>query len=267
MKTKRFLHNFQQREYHVFGKGKKVLYAFHGFGRPATEWQVFSSLLESEFTVFAFCDFLHGESRIENKEIQKSEIVEYFKAFADEHEHSSINLMAYSSGARTVLTLIESSEFKIADVYLFAPDGIKIAFWNALFCKYKFVQGIFRYFIEKPKLLFKTTKVLTISGAINKDLRYFVLVNMRLKQKRQMVYDYWMLYKKIVPNLNLVLKSIQDYKIKTHLIFAKDDRVISPKIGRSFKSKIGENADYLELEGGHLLIHEKHIEEIRKAFF
>ncbi len=267
MKTKRFLHNFQQREYHIFGEGKKVLYAFHGFGRPATEWEVYGPLLEKEFTVFAFCDFLHGESRMENKQLQKSEIIEYFKAFANEYSHSSINLMAYSSGARTALTLIESSEFNIAEVFLFAPDGIKLSFWNKLFCKYKFAQSIFNYSIQKPELLFKTTRVLTMFGAINKDLLYFVLVNMRLKQKRQMVYDYWMLYKEIVPDLSLLLHSIQFNNIKVHLIFAKNDRVISPKIGRDFKSKIGENADYLELGGGHLLIHEKHIEAIRKAFF
>ena len=159
--------------------------------------------------------------------------------------HSSINLMAYSSGARTALTLIESFEFNIAEVFLFAPDGIKISFWNKLFCKYKFAQSIFKYCIQKPELLFKTTRVLTLFGAINKDLRYFVLVNMRLKQKRQMVYDYWMLYKEIVPDLDLLINSIQIHNIKMHLIFAKNDHVIKPKIGRDFKNKIGENMRYI----------------------
>ena len=271
MKTKSFIYNSQQREYHVFGKGDKILYAFHGFGRSAMEWKAFKSWLSPEYKVYAFNDFFHNEGSTllngsEKNGLTKREIVDYFNAFVKKRSHDEVNLMAYSSGAITALTLVEFSEINIKEVFLFAPDGIRSSFWKQLFCRYRFIQLIFRKIIESPYLFFKIVRTLNFLGLIGRDLSYFVLANMRTKQKRQQIYNYWMCYALIQVQRKELIKSMIDNGIRSHLIFGKNDKVIDKKIAFDFLKEVGANADYFELDEGHQLIQEKFVSLLKEQY-
>ncbi len=264
MITKRFIHNDLSREYHVFGNGSEVLYSFHGFGQAAIEWKTFEVWLEKRFTVYAFADFLHEQSEISSEQIadhrlEKNEIAEFFSAFAKVEGHSEIKLMAYSSGGRTALTLLELTPFEINELWLFAPDGIKISFWNNLFCSYNFIQNLYKKIIKNPEMFFSFTRFLNQVGVINSSLTGFVLNSMRNQEKRQKIYDYWMIYRDIVPDIESIIITLNNSKIKLHLIFGKNDKIISVKIGRNFKRRANKNVDLLELDSGHQLIDKKHL--------
>lgn len=271
MKTKSFIYNSQQREYHVFGKGDKILYAFHGFGQTGMEWKSFKSWLSLEYKVYAFNDFFHSEGSMlldgaEKRSLTKREIVDYFNAFVQKRSHTEVNLMAYSSGAITALTLIEFSEINIKEVFLFAPDGIRPSFWKQLFCKYPLIRKIFKRIIASPYLFFKLVRSMNFLGLIGRDLSYFVLANMRTKQKRQQIYDYWMCYALIHPQRAAVLRSLIEKGIQMHLIFGKRDNVINKRIGLDFIEEAGANADYFELEEGHQLIQEKYAMSLKEQY-
>lgn len=271
MKTKRFRHNNMEREYIVFGNGPRILYAFHGFGRSSNDWELFSDWLANDFTVYSFNDFFHGKSefplsRIQNDPLTKREISEYFKAFSESIGHDLVSLMAYSSGGRTAFTLVEEASLKIGEIWLFAPDGIKISFWNNLFCKSRLIQTVFRRIVNKPFLFFYLTKALSKMHLLNRSLSSFVLFNMRSKFKREQVYNYWMVYKAIIPSMKSVIKSIEENEIKLHLIFGRKDVVIEPKIGEQLTKKLKGNADVLILEGGHQLIVENHLELLKNRY-
>lgn len=271
MKTKRFRHKNMEREYIVFGNGPRILYAFHGFGRSFNDWKLFSDWLSSEFTVYSFNDFFHGKSefplpRIQNDPLTKREISEYFKAFSESMRHDLVNLMAYSSGGRTAFTLVEEASFKIGEIWLFAPDGIKISFWNNLFCQSSWIQKIFRRIVNKPFFFYSLIKVLSRIHLLNRSLSSFVLFNMRSKFKREQVYNYWMIYKDIIPLMKSVINSIKENDIKLHLIFGKKDVVIEPNAGDQLTKTLKGNVDVLILDGGHQLIVEKHSEFLKNRF-
>ena len=270
-KANTFLHNNLKREYQVLGQGDRILYAFHGFGRSLLEWEVFLPWLGQEFTIFAFADFFHGESefpinRLALSPLKKEEITAFFTAFAAENDHSDINLMAYSSGGRTVLSLIEMQRFTINEVWLFAPDGIKVSFWNRMFTKHKLIQKLYKRIINKPDFFFKLARSLKKVKLLSPSLTYFVLSNMREKQKRQKIYNFWMVYREIIPDIKEVSQLVNEGMIRLHLIFGEEDVVIPPSIGRDFIKNLGKSADLLELKGGHLLIDLKHLEKLKERF-
>lgn len=271
MKTKRFRHKNIEREFIVFGTGPRILYAFHGFGRSAYDWEVFSDWLSSEFTVYSFHDFFHGKteqllSKTIEEPLVESALCAYFEAFSRKERHEIINLMAYSSGGRTALTLMEKCPTKLNEVWLFAPDGIKISFWNNLFCKSRLTQKVFRRIVNKPFFFFYLAKVLSKMNLLNRSLSSFVLFNMRSKFKREQVYNYWMLYKDIRPSMKNVISSVKSNKIKLHLIVGKDDAVIDAEIGNKLQRKLKEQFDITLLEGGHQLITKKHLDFLKKQF-
>jgi len=235
------------------------------------EWEAFLPWLEDEFTIFTFADFYHGESefphdRLESSPLQKDEIAAFFRAFANEKEHSYLNLMAYSSGGRTVLCLIEKKAFAIDEVWLFAPDGIEISLWNKVFGNFKWAQKVFKKIISKPDSFFKLARSLNKAGLLSTSLTYFVLANMREEQKRQMIYNYWLVYREVIPDVNKLINIINEKELRFHLIFGEDDRVISPAIGKRFIKGLESNSDLTVLKSGHLLVDKKHLSTLIDGF-
>jgi pimeloyl-ACP methyl ester carboxylesterase len=271
MKTNIFSYKKMHREYQILGNGSRVLYAFHGFGGSFNDWTAFDSWLYSDFTVFSFHDVYHGKSSLiedseKNNFLEKKDIVSFFSAFAEENKHLNVNLMAYSSGARTALTLLENPPFIIEETFLFAADGIKISSWNKLFIKWSFVQRIFKYTIEHPNWFFQLVKRLNKMGLLNSNLTSFVLLNMRSRNKRELIYNYWLVYKEIIPSMAEVFRSIRQNNIQLHLIFAFDDAVIDSKIGVYVQRELDENIDILLLEGGHQLLTKGNLKQVEKRF-
>lgn len=263
MKTKRYLHKNLNCEYVVFGNGKRILYAFHGFGQSANVWKVFEHWLAPEFTVYCFFDFFHGEhifpeSRLKSDPLQKFELIELYGAFAKDQGHDEINLMAYSSGARIALSLMEHFDANIDEVWLFAPDGIRRSFWNKMFCKYSWVQSLYLKICEKPDSFFKIVKRLSKLGLIDKNFASFVLFSMRTKEKRFLVYSYWMAYCDIIPNIDIVSKNSFNKEMYIHFIFGDSDKVIPSEIGKAVLRDYSINADLFLLSGGHHLLVSTH---------
>lgn len=256
MKTKRFLHKNLNCEYVLFGHGERVLYAFHGFGQSASIWKVFETWLASQFTIYSFVDFFHGEhlfpeSRLTSDPLKKTEITELYSAFAMEMGHEKISLMAYSSGARIALTLLERFDVVIDEVWLFAPDGIRRSFWNKIFCKYSWIQSLYLKICENPTFFFSTVKQLRNIGMIDRSFASFVLFSMRTKDKRLRVYNYWMTYRDIIPNIELVAKNSLKRDVNIHFIFGDSDTVIPSEIGKAVLRDYEIKADLFLVSGGH----------------
>jgi pimeloyl-ACP methyl ester carboxylesterase len=271
MKEKIFRHNNLSHVYKILGEGSEIIYAFHGFSRPMDEWKAFLPWLGRNYSIFVFADFFHEgsefpEKRLESQPLLMDEISSFYQAFAKAHLHNKISLIAYSSGGRTALSLIEKNAVKLDKVWLFAPDGLEISFWNKTFSNFRFAQVVFKRIVENPKHFFSFTKILRKSGLLNSSLASFIMYSMRTKAKRQRIYNYWMVYRNIVPDLRAISNEIKGKGIILHLIFGSEDSVIPKSIGSNYLKKYGELADLLVLEGGHLLIDQKHLNVITERF-
>lgn len=245
-----------------FGTGKTPLFAFHGFGRTGQDFDLFEPFLRNRFTVYAFDLFLHGESpfpedRIEDHPITEKELQEFFVAFTNEYGIDDFSIMGYSLGGKISLSLLELFPKKVKEIYLLAPDGIILNRWYNFASRSTIGKALYRHIINYPNpyfILLKTSKAI---GFIREKMYKFLMMNMETKQKRQLVYDIWLTFSLIKPNIPKIQKLIIGNNIQCHLFFGKHDNIIKPKIGEKFAKGIPNNSTFHIIECGHVLIRER----------
>lgn len=254
-----FSHQNISIEYTQLGNGNETILAFHGFGRHANDFVVFQSLLRPNQKIISVNLFAHGnstfpEDRIENNPITKSEWNDLLEAFLTHLNIDKFHLLGYSMGGRICLSTMEIMPHRILDFLLIAPDGLK---QNWL---YRFASGtalgrkIYRSIIDKPQWLFRLAHILNKLGILNNKLYRFVHVHLDTREKRQLVHDAWLIYKKLFPNVRLVAETIIHYRLRGRLIFGQYDSVIPPRLSLRLTTKTGKQVETHLIKTGHRLI-------------
>ena len=89
------------------------------------------------------------------------------------------------------------------------------------------------------------------------------MIHLETQEKRQLVFDVWMIYRKIQPNMAQVKKEIEEHKIEVELFFGKYDRVIPVNIGTYFQRKAPKHIRLHQMDTGHLLLNKKTLKYIQ----
>ncbi len=256
-------------EYLLIGKGSETIVCFHGFGRKAEDFEVFQPILKPDQQLLAINLFAHEGSifpvdRIANKPLKPAEWQVLLEALLKQESIHSFHLLGYSMGGRIAMKTWELMPDRVLSVLLIAPDGIKI---NAL---YRFASGtslgrwLYRQLIHNPKPLFRLADQLHRWGLMNDKLHRFVYVHLDSEPKRQQVYDAWLIYKKIFPQLPLIAQMARNSEDRFHLIIGKYDSVITPAVGDKLCRLIGNRRSYFEIESGHQLLNARTVAFIDK---
>lgn len=256
--TKIFTYKDYQLEYLVIGNGEKKALAFHGFGRTAEDYMVLKSL-KDKYTIYSFNLLHHGNSKfLTNKQVwTKADLKELFEAFLNQNNIKITSLFAYSLGGKVALCLAELLPKKIAELFLMAPDGIKINVWYNLVTKFWLTNLIYKHFIKNPKPVHYFARFLKAIGLLDKRIYKFAYHQTNSKYKREMVYKAWMTFRELNPDLAVVAKNINEQNVTTHLFFGKYDRIISSDIAHQLTDKLKGNCKFYILDSGHDLVTEK----------
>lgn len=266
---KKIQHRGLTLEYLIAGSGESAVLCFHGFGRKAEDFLAFQSLLKPGQRIISINLFAHEGSffpkeRIEKKPLKKEEWKEILESLLEEEGVKDFDLLGYSMGGRIAMTTLLLMPERVRSLLLIAPDGIKI---NAL---YKFASGtklgrwIYRGLIRNPKSLFRLADRLHKWKFINDKLHRFVYVHLDSLEKRQLVYDVWLIHKDMFPDLRAVAALVREGEVRFNMVFGKHDSVITPALGKKMSELIGSEKHYHEIESGHRLINEntaKYLEE------
>jgi pimeloyl-ACP methyl ester carboxylesterase len=256
-------------EYLTYGTGEKILFAFHGFGLHASDFEVFEKVFGRHYTMYCFNLFHHGESvypeeRIEKNTFTKHEFREMFSAFIDQLPVEKVSVMGYSLGGKIALMFPEIFPEKTESVWLFAPDGIKKNIWYYLATNTWLGRHAYKYFLEHPELFFAMVHGLEKTGVINEKLKKFALNNLTEKEQRDLVYRVWLTFKDTNPNMRLCIQNIRRWNIPVYQFFGKNDKVIKPKLGDWLSKKIGQEDRFHILPMGHRLLNTKTAEYIEE---
>ena len=248
--------------YTKFGTGSTPLFAFHGFGRTGQDFELFKPYLKEKYTVYAFDLFLHGkspfpENRIEENPVSETELKQLFDSFTQHQNITQFSLMGYSLGGKIALSLLQLFPNRIKEVYLLAPDGIVLNRWYNFTSRTIIGRVIYRHITEKPNGYFTLLNVLKQVGFIREKMHTFLLENMKTKEKRQLVYDIWLTFSLIKPNIEKIQEIIKHNNITCHLFFGKHDNIIKPKIGKDFAKQLPNHATLHLIDCGHVLIRER----------
>jgi pimeloyl-ACP methyl ester carboxylesterase len=255
-------HNNLELEYLTFGNGSTPLFAFHGFGRHADDYKVFETVFGKKYTLYAFNLFHHGnskypEERVEKDTFTKTEFTEIFKKFIAAKQITTFDVMGYSLGGKIALMFAELFPSYLTQVWLFAPDGIKMNFWYKVASGSKMGRSVYKYFLYNPQLFIQMVNGLHKTGIVNKKIKKFALKNMATQADRELVYKVWLTFKDTNPNIPLVLHNVTKYNLEVHQFFGATDQVIKPKLGKWFAKKLQQQNNLHILPTGHLLLTNK----------
>lgn len=258
---KSFVHRQFQLDYLTLGEGDNAIICFHGFGRKAEDFEVFQSLLLPNQRLISINLFAHQGSvfpaeRIDHHPLKPSEWKELMLSFFAHENIERCDLIGYSMGGRIAMMTVQLLPEHIQSLLLIAPDGLKI---NWL---YRFASGthlgkwLYRRFITRPKFLFWITDTAHRLKFINDKLHRFVYVHLDNEEKRQLVYDAWLIHKLLFPDLDVIAKHVRN-GMPFNMVFGKYDSVIVPALGKAMAGRIDNAACYHEIESGHQLITER----------
>jgi hypothetical protein len=153
---------------------------------------------------------------------------------------------------------------KIDEVILVAPDGIINKTWYNIAVYPKWGQELFRRFVENPRFVFTTARLLRTLHILHERLFKFLEVQMDTPEKRRKIYDVWLAVRSFETNLRYTKALINEYHIRSFIFIGKYDRVITKKIGMKFSHGLS-NCKYIIVDKGHNLITESFNEPLKKA--
>jgi pimeloyl-ACP methyl ester carboxylesterase len=176
------------------------------------------------------------------------------KAFFEQEGIENFDLVGYSMGGRVAMMTYMSMPKRVKSVLLIAPDGFKI---NKL---YKFASGtrlgrsLYKSLIKRPEPLFKVADFLNRIGILNDKLHRFVYVHLDSKEKRQQVFDAWLIYRQMFPDLQELAQLIIEEGTPFNMVFGKYDSVITVRLGEKFSKYLGSTEHLHIIELGHRLM-------------
>ncbi len=248
-------------EYEMFGHGDEMLLAFHGFGNHASDFETLEPALGKRYKIISFNLPYHGTSRIDDhilrRTISKDVLKELFQLFLHQHRVEKFSLMGYSLGGKIVLQLTEFFPEQVNAVFLFAPDGIRYTWSNGFVTRNAIGKRLYQRVIKNPTRFFNLVKMLQSMNLIHEKISDFLQNSLDTKEKRQLVWDVWICFRDIKPNISKIQELINEHGIRMHLFFGKYDRIVPPAIGRRFAKRLKDKHCLHVVDLGHNLIREK----------
>lgn len=230
----------------------------HGFGESADSFSFLANHLPDEFTVVAPELPWHGETNFRQADFSVQDFAAVLELMIPSFKQQSIYLLGYSMGARIALSLVEYMPEKISKVVLLAPDGLKINGWYWLATQTTAGNKLFRYSMQHPQWFAAIINLLNKLNFVNKGVAKYVHKYIDDAQVRNNLYHIWTTMRKFRPNIKQVQQRVAFNQISVHLVFGKYDRIIPYSAGYKLHKGCESLITIHEVQGGHLLLKEKH---------
>ena len=234
------------------------LLAFHGFGRTGEDFHILEGPLGELCTIYAFDLHFHGASPAyparADIPFTPKELATFYAAFIDSLGAEKACLLGYSFGGRSVLSLLEQIPERIDTAFLAAPDGLKTLPWYRGLAATRIGRWMYQRFVEHPERIHALVNGLKATRLMNERMHRFLIGQSDNLEKRRLIHDVWLSYRKIEPSLKQVAVNAQEHAIPIHLFFGKFDRVIPAKLGQKLRQHAPENISLDLLPFGHVLV-------------
>lgn len=236
-----------------FGKGTQILIGFHGFGQDGS---FFAPLAEAmpQYTVYGIDLFFHGQSRWADasQKLTKEAWQTLIQDFLAERGISRFDLAGFSMGGRIALVTYELFAPQIDRLWLLAPDGIKSNAWYRIATRNKLLHGLFRYITAENKNLFHCgVQILEKRRLLHPTLAKIARQQMHTPALRKRVYDTWMLYRHLEPNLKTIGELAHRYRPHIQIVTGRYDRIIKPQYMHKLTDLLGNLCSHEILPCGH----------------
>jgi len=242
--------------YRTWGKGKKLMIAFHGYGLDGKTLYPITEAILDQYTVVAIDLPYQGRTRWRETSTLTGEALKtLIEEFINHINHQGkVTLLAYSIGGNYALGLVHHCPEIVDKLILIAADGLKfkLPFW--LVTRTWIGKAVFNGFVLFPQPVFFIIKLGRKINLFPPRVLNFFYESIATKNKRAALRMRWISVSRIMPKLSKVIKTINQNKLSVILIFGRKDHVIPVENAVRFSKKI--NNCHLEiLEQGHQLMH------------
>jgi pimeloyl-ACP methyl ester carboxylesterase len=256
-------------EYFVYGRGPKILFAFHGFDNDAQEFEPLARWIGDTHTIVAVNLLFHGESTTPEKVVERgmshADFIRTTEKLMTFFPAETYELMGFSLGGRMALYITQFLGPKVSRLILLAPDGLKSAGFYRFATSNSLGHTLFKRVVNDPGRFVGLAKALGRMGLLSEKKVRFAKLSLETPKKRNKVYNAWMVYRHILPDLETVKLSVKDNKIDVQLFFGKFDVLMPPELGKEFSKTIESNCSIHVIETGHQLLKEKILEKIGRT--
>lgn len=237
-----------------FGSGDKLMIAFHGFGDDAATFEVLEPSFGKYYTVVSVDLPFHGLSEWKAGEqftpAQANDLVE---ELMNQHNVGKVSFAAFSIGGKIALKLFEMNPARTESLWLFAPDGLKNNMWYNLAVYPAFGRKMFRYLIDRPRLVIKFLRVLRWVKVFPESFTKFLEPHILDINMRERVWNTWLGIAGFEVLPSRLKNLLNQHRTPTHIFMGQFDPVIKPRIGRNFVK--GLTAVHFEvIPKGHALL-------------
>ena len=203
------------------------MFAFHGFGRSAADFSVFENSLGKKYTIVAFDLFYHGDHALSLDKhlpsIELSVMARMIEKYMWENKRIKFSLMGYSFGGKIVLGIIQKMSPRVKEVFLLAPDGLKINPFYFFLSNTMIGNWMLRGIVKNPNPILKLNNLLLKTKLIHEKVHEFIYDKITEERYRKLVYRTWMTFRFYKPSLNDVAYHINKSRIRFLMFFGRHD--------------------------------------------
>lgn len=256
--------------YRKIGTGKIKILAFHGFTKSSEDYLLYEDFCKRNYTIYAIDLFYHGKTTFISKDwksFTKPQLGEILDGFLNHVEIDRFQVLGYSMGGRVAIFTMEQFAKRIDHVYLLAPDGLKINFWNWWVTSTKTGKGIYGLTISNPGIVYGISNTGQKLNLLPSSINKFLDINFKTKGMRLRVYRVWQLYKLITFKQSDLKKIINSNSFNVDLVIGHKDPVVPPKMVKEFAELVGDKVKLHSIRAGHDLFRPHVLKYLRENIF
>jgi pimeloyl-ACP methyl ester carboxylesterase len=218
--------------YHRFGRGERVLVAFHGYNQTGAEFAYFEDVLSNTFTIIAIDFFWHGSSRWEEShDFTDADMKHIVDGIADQEDlHAQyFSVCSYSMGARLARALVRNFADRIDHFIMLSPPTFSFNTFLNFTTNNPLGLATFRYFVDTPGALQRWVQRLHNWRILNRSVYIFTTKFVGRQDRIEKVFKTWHAQRKLKTNFGAFARLINKNNIRVVLIVGEGDAITPPK--------------------------------------
>lgn len=251
-------HNYLELEnhrvhYQHFGKGDKILIAFHGFADDSGIFNCLEESLGKHYQVFSFDAPFHGKTQWATNRYQPKDWVAVVKALVEQEGIERFGFLAHSMGGRFVQALLPHFTEQTEELLLIAPAGLRQEIiYNKMLLNVP-IREFLKWTLLQPFWFLSMLRFVRRMGWIHQSFYQFIELHFSSRHRIDRLFDTWISLYHFPIQPRKFESLIRDHALQLRLIYGKTDRITPVKDALRFVQDLPD-AQVFEVPGDHFLL-------------